>query len=132
MEPRCLFLPAVAVAAFAALFAGGCQTPAPPQEQVEQLDVRVGGGADAEPGKTLTVNYTGWLDDESKADKKGRMFDTSIGKAPFSFVLGEGQVIRGWDQGAAGMKVGGFRRLVIPPSLAYGSTGAGDVIPPNA
>jgi FKBP-type peptidyl-prolyl cis-trans isomerase FkpA len=91
----------------------------------------VGGGNDAESGKTLTVNYTGWLYDASKPDKKGRVFDSSIGKAPFSFVLGQGQVIPGWEKGVEGMKVGGLRRLIVPPSLAYGSAGAGDVIPPD-
>lgn len=111
----------------------GCKTESSKEELgVDQIDIRVGGGQDAEPGKTLTVHYTGWLHDPSKPDKKGRVFDSSVGKAPFSFVLGQGQVIPGWEKGVEGMKEGGLRRLVVPPSLAYGSTGAGDVIPPDA
>jgi FKBP-type peptidyl-prolyl cis-trans isomerase len=83
-------------------------------------------------GRRITVNYTGWLYDPTRPDNKGQQFDTSAGRQPFSFVPGAGQVIRGWDQGVVGMKVGGLRRLTIPPDLAYGSTGAGGVIPPNA
>ena len=80
----------------------------------------------------LGVQYTGWLFDPSKADQKGLVFDTSIGSTdPFSFTLGAGQVISGWDQGLVGMKVGGLRRLVVPPSLAYG-TSRNNSIPPNA
>jgi len=100
---------------------------------LQVTDVKVGTGADATNGKNVTVHYTGWLYRESAPDKKGTKFDSSVDRnQPFSFVLGAGQVIRGWDQGVAGMKVGGQRTLVIPPSLGYGSTGAGGVIPPNA
>jgi FKBP-type peptidyl-prolyl cis-trans isomerase len=88
-------------------------------------DEAVGKGVAAKAGDKVTVNYTGWLTDGTK-------FDSSIGKAPFPFTLGAGQVIPGWDQGVAGMKVGGKRKLTIPPDLAYGSQGAGGVIPPNA
>lgn len=96
-------------------------------------DLRVGTGAAAQNGQTLTVHYTGWLFDASGPDNKGRMFDTSSGGAPFSFVLGTGQVIAGWDQGMLGMLVGGSRRLIIPPALGYGAAGAGGgVIPPDA
>lgn len=89
-------------------------------------DIVVGTGAEAVPGSTVTVNYVGALPD-------GTVFDASAkhGQA-FSFPLGAGRVIRGWDEGVAGMKVGGKRRLIIPPHLAYGAQGAGDVIPPNA
>ena len=89
------------------------------------LDVVVGEGEEAMPGNTVTVNYTGRLEN-------GEQFDTSIGRAPFSFPLGAGRVIKGWDEGVAGMKVGGQRKLTIPPELAYGTRGAGNVIPPNA
>jgi FKBP-type peptidyl-prolyl cis-trans isomerase len=88
-------------------------------------DVVVGKGAVAKAGDKVTVNYTGWLTD-------GKKFDSSIGKAPFEFTLGAGQVIPGWDQGVAGMKVGGKRKLTIPADLGYGAQGAGGVIPPNA
>ena len=80
-------------------------------------------------GTRATVNYTGWLYDTSKPDGKGKQFDSS---ASFAFVVGAGQVIRGWDQGVPGMRAGGQRRLIIPPELAYGSTGAGSAVPPNA
>ena len=96
-----------------------------------QTDVRAGTGTAAANGKALTVNYTGWLYDASKSDLKGLQFDSSVGKTPFTFTLGAGQVIAGWDQGLVGMQVGGLRRLVIPPSLAYGATRFGS-IPPNA
>ena len=88
-------------------------------------DILNGEGDEASPGQTVTVNYTGTLED-------GTQFDTSIGRAPFSFPLGAGRVIKGWDQGVAGMKVGGKRKLTIPPELGYGSRGAGNVIPANA
>jgi FKBP-type peptidyl-prolyl cis-trans isomerase FkpA len=94
-------------------------------------DLRVGDGAEAVSGNPLTVHYTGWLFDGSKPEQKGLQFETSRGTAPFTFTLGAGQVIAGWDQGLVGMKVGGLRRLVIPPSLAYGQPRFG-VIPPNA
>ena len=86
----------------------------------------------ATSGQTASVNYTGWLYSEGAPDNKGKQFDSSIGRGPFEFKLGSGQVIRGWDQGVQGMKVGGQRRLVLPPEFAYGSRGAGNVIPPNA
>lgn len=89
-------------------------------------DTKVGTGAEAVAGKTVTVHYTGWL-------TNGRKFDSSKDHGqPFSFPLGAGQVIKGWDQGVAGMKVGGTRKLTIPASLGYGDDGAPPVIPPNA
>lgn len=98
-----------------------------------QTDLRLGTGTEAATGGTVTVHYTGWLYDGSAAQQKGRQFDSSVGRQPFVFRLGAGEVIRGWDQGFGGMRVGGLRRLVIPPDLAYGSTGAGGgAIPPNA
>jgi FKBP-type peptidyl-prolyl cis-trans isomerase FkpA len=96
-----------------------------------QTDLRVGTGGDAVNGRLLTVTYTGWFYGEARPDKKGPVFDTSEGGEPFEFTLGVGEVIAGWDQGVFGMKVGGLRRLVIPPSLAYGSFRNGP-IPPNA
>ena len=94
-------------------------------------DTRVGTGAEAVNGRTLTVNYTGWHYDQNAAGNKGTQFDTSIGRAPFPFVLGTRQRHRGWDQGLVGMRVGGLRNLVIPASMAYGSQGSGQ-IPPNS
>ncbi len=96
-----------------------------------QTDLVVGTGAEATAGKSITVNYTLWLYDTSKTDGKGTLVQTSVGSAPFSFTLGAGQVIKGWDQGVIGMKVGGSRRLIVPPDLAYGST-AQNGIPANA
>lgn len=96
-------------------------------------DRKVGTGAEAVPGKNVSVHYTGWLLDPAAADGKGKKFDSSVDrKQPFGFGLGAGQVIKGWDQGVAGMKVGGQRTLVIPPEMGYGARGAGGVIPPNA
>jgi FKBP-type peptidyl-prolyl cis-trans isomerase FkpA len=111
----------------------GCGSSVGPTEAVpySQVDLKLGTGDEAATGKTLTVNYTGWLFDPTKADQKGLLFDTSIGRDVFPFTLGAGQVIQGWEQGVPGMKVGGLRRLVIPPSLAYGGTRNGP-IPPNA
>lgn len=96
-------------------------------------DIKLGTGDLAESGKNVVVHYTGWLFDEAEADNKGKKFDSSRDRGdPFRFALGAGQVIRGWDLGVAGMKVGGQRTLVIPPEHGYGSRGAGGVIPPNA
>jgi len=97
-----------------------------------QTDVRVGTGTEVVSGSLLTVTYTGWLYDATKADGKGLQFETSRGQDPaFAFTIGAGQVISGWDQGLIGMKTFGLRRLVLPPSLAYGTSRNG-VIPPNA
>ena len=96
-------------------------------------DNKVGNGAEAKSGRQVTVHYTGWLYDAKAADKHGKKFDSSKDHGePFSFKLGGGQVIRGWDQGVAGMKVGGTRTLVIPSELGYGKRGAVGAIPPNA
>lgn len=96
-------------------------------------DTVPGTGLEAKAGQTVRVHYTGWLYDASKADKKGAKFDSSKDRnEPFDFPLGAGQVIRGWDEGVQGMKVGGTRVLTIPPAMGYGAQGAGGVIPPNA
>ena len=83
-----------------------------------RTDLQVGTGREAQKGKGLSVHYTGWLYDPAQPDMKGRMFDSSKDRGPFNFVLGAGQVIPGWDQGFDGMKIGGRRRLIIPPALA--------------
>lgn len=107
------------------------ERPAPPQDQedVDELQIEeftVGQGEEAQPGDLVTVHYDGWLTD-------GTPFDSSRQRdQPFQFVLGQGQVIEGWDEGVQGMRVGGLRRLIIPPDMAYGDQGAGRVIPPGA
>ncbi|MTH96762.1 FKBP-type peptidyl-prolyl cis-trans isomerase [Roseibium sp. RKSG952] len=111
------------IAAFAAILV--VSVPALAAE-LEIKDLKKGTGETANVGDTVTVNYTGWLMDGTK-------FDSSLDRnTPFSFTLGERRVIPGWEQGVEGMQVGGKRELIIPPELAYGSRGAGGVIPPNA
>jgi FKBP-type peptidyl-prolyl cis-trans isomerase FkpA len=96
-------------------------------------DTKTGNGAQAAAGKRVTVHYSGWLYDAKASDRHGKKFDSSRDRnEPFTFKLGAGEVIRGWDQGVAGMKVGGSRTLIIPSDLGYGSRGAGGAIPPNA
>jgi len=98
-----------------------------------KIDVKVGTGKVAAAGKMVSVHYTGWLFDKSTADNKGKKFDSSRDRpGNFTFPLGAGRVIKGWDQGVQGMKVGGQRTLIIPPSMGYGARGAGNIIPPNA
>ena len=101
--------------------------------QLQKQDVKVGEGTEARAGRVVRVHYTGWLYDASAADKRGQKFDSSKdGNRPFDFTLGAQEVIPGWDEGVAGMKVGGTRILTIPPAMGYGARGAGGVIPPNA
>jgi len=102
--------------------------------KLEKIDSTVGTGAEAVKGKTAIVHYTGWLYDPYATDKKGKKFDSSRdGPTPFSFVLGSGHVIAGWDEGVPGMRVGGKRTLIIPSYMAYGRRGAGGgLIPPDA
>lgn len=103
-------------------------SPTAPSTTVTKTDLVTGTGTAAATGSYVTVAYTGWLYDSTKTDGKGTQFDSSTS---WSFTVGVGQVITGWDQGVVGMRVGGQRRLLIPPSLAYGSSGYA-VIPPNA
>ena len=104
---------------------------APARMQLQKIDTVVGKGKQANAGNTVTVKYTGWLYSPQAPKGRGPQFDTSVGGAPFTFPLGMGAVIKGWDEGVAGMKVGGKRTLVIPAELGYGSRGVGP-IPPNA
>ena len=124
----------VTVLATLGLMATGCQSENPVAPTVSVpfsfIDLEVGTGTEATIGSTVTVDYDGWLYDAGRPDNKGTLFDTSSGQG-FTFVLGLGQVISGWDQGVRGMRVGGERRLIIPPDMAYGSQGVG-LIPPNA
>lgn len=100
---------------------------------LQKHDTNVGTGSEARRGMAVRVHYTGWLYDPATADHKGKRFDSSRdGGEPFEFRLGAGEVIAGWDEGVAGMKAGGTRVLTIPPNMAYGRSGAGGVIPPNA
>ena len=126
-------VPFAALVALAAVIIGCADSSTAPSTNpaFSQTDVRVGTGTAAANGKALTVNYTGWLYDGSKSDLKGLQFDSSVGKTAYTFALGSGTVIAGWDQGLVGMQVGGLRRLVIPPSLAYGATRYLS-IPPNS
>ncbi|UOV01534.1 FKBP-type peptidyl-prolyl cis-trans isomerase [Pseudoxanthomonas mexicana] len=119
------------------LLLAACNAPVPPPggsvADLERIDTLAGTGAVATSGSDVTVHYTGWLYDENAPDKHGMKFDSSVDRGqPFTFLLGAGQVIRGWDDGVAGMKVGGKRTLLIPADLGYGSNGAGGVIPPGA
>jgi FKBP-type peptidyl-prolyl cis-trans isomerase FkpA len=122
----------------ALLFAGAASAAtavAPPKPQaamgLQKIDTVVGKGKVAEAGKVVSVHYTGWLYTPTAPKQRGMQFDSSVGRGPFSFPLGGGQVIAGWDQGVAGMKVGGKRTLIIPAALGYGARGAGP-IPANA
>jgi len=112
------------------------QTTALPSGAITELtmvDTLVGDGASAQAGMTAAVHYTGWLYDEQAEDRRGTRFDSSLDRGqPFAFLIGTGQVIRGWDEGVAGMNVGGKRLLFLPPEYGYGARGAGNVIPPNA
>jgi FKBP-type peptidyl-prolyl cis-trans isomerase FkpA len=107
--------------------------PAVPTPQVEIIDRVVGKGKEATPGSTVYVHYTGWLHKPLAPKQRGKKFDSSLDRGePLDFQLGAGRVIKGWDQGVAGMRVGGKRTLIIPSALAYGKRGAGGMIPPDA
>ena len=120
-----------------ALMAGaGCgdDSPTAPSLNIpySATDITVGTGTEAVTGKTVRVYYTGWLYSTTATDNKGGVFDSNLTGLGFSFTVGAGTVIKGWDQGVPGMKVGGKRRLIIPPELGYGANGNGPAIPGNA
>ena len=105
----------------------------PHMDTLDITDTVIGTGTEATKGKSISVHYTGWLFEEGAENHKGEKFDSSLDRnEPLDFPLGAGMVIDGWDQGFAGMKEGGKRTLIIPSDMAYGSRGAGGVIPPNA
>jgi len=112
------------------------ETPAMTQttiSELQKIDTQIGKGREAEPGFNVKVHYTGWLFDATAKENKGTKFDSSLDRGqPFEFGLGQGQVIQGWDEGFAGMKIGGKRTLIIPSEMGYGARGAGGAIPPNA
>jgi peptidylprolyl isomerase len=106
------------------------QKPMTTSSGLQVVDTKVGAGATPRAGQTAVVHYTGWLSDNGR---KGKKFDSSVDRnEPFEFPLGQGRVIKGWDEGVATMKIGGKRTLIVPPQLGYGARGAGGVIPPNA
>src|SRR6266581_1177373 len=138
--PRARTVVALALAtALTAVFAAGASTTATAQSVGQTMttpsglqitDTKIGTGATPKPGQTCVMHYTGWL---YQGGAKGQKFDSSLDRRqPFEFPIGRGQVIPGWDEGVASMKVGGKRTLIIPPQLGYGARGAGGVIPPNA
>lgn len=127
------FLAPLCAVLLAACTAKSPAPPAGPAGSLEIVELKPGAGAPIAAGQQAVVQYTGWLYEASERDKKGRQFDSSSNTGqPFRFVVGAGQVIKGWDQGVLGMKAGGRRRLTIPPDLGYGESGAGGVIPPGA
>jgi FKBP-type peptidyl-prolyl cis-trans isomerase FkpA len=129
MSLQRLFVPAILLALVAVVSVQASSEVTTPSG-LRIIDITTGTGAVPHAGQTVTVNYTGWLFVDGK---KGKKFDSSLDRGePFSFTLGQGQVIKGWDEGVATMRVGGKRTLIIPPDLGYGANGAGDVIPPNA
>jgi len=139
----CCIAAIVLAAAFAAApiahAQGGASAPATSNQdaavtELRKIDVKAGTGAEAATGRPVLVHYTGWLHDPAAPEGKGRKFDSSKDRGlPFGFIVGAGRVIKGWDEGVAGMKVGGQRTLIIPPALGYGERGAGGgLIPPNA
>jgi peptidylprolyl isomerase len=137
---RAFFAGLMAACAFALVITGStimsdpasAQSPKPvtTSSGLQIIDTKVGTGAQPRAGQSVTVHYTGWLYENGA---KGKKFDSSVDRnEPFSFPIGQGRVIAGWDEGVGSMKVGGKRTLIIPPALGYGARGAGGAIPPNA
>jgi FKBP-type peptidyl-prolyl cis-trans isomerase FkpA len=127
-----LIIMAVAVAVAVGCGSDSPTAPTPlPTAPFSSTDIVVGSGPEAVAGNRLLVHYTLWLYDPTRPENKGQFYQSSVGGAPFEFVLAPGNVIAGWVQGVPGMRVGGTRRLIIPPNLAYGAQGSGP-IPPNA
>ena len=133
------FLPLALLLSVGIISTTACSEQASPPKETSKVteliktDIKLGEGAQATAGHGVTVHYTGWLYDAAAPGNKGKKFDSSRDRNdPFEFPLGAGHVIKGWDQGVEGMKVGGQRTLVIPANLGYGARGAGGVIPPNA
>src|SRR5690606_24459 len=127
----------LAIILFAVLFAAACSRPEPytggDVAELQRIDHVLGERTEAAAGDEVSVHYTGGLYEQTAPDRRGMKFDSSVDRGqPFVFKLGTGRVIRGWDEGVAGMRVGGKRELHIPADLGYGAKGAGAVIPPGA
>ncbi|MDD5057024.1 MAG: FKBP-type peptidyl-prolyl cis-trans isomerase [Sideroxydans sp.] len=136
---RITFLPLACLLSVSIFSITACTQQALPPKEIKAMteliktDIKLGEGAEAKSGQQVSVHYTGWLYDAAAPDNKGKKFDSSRDRGqPFGFPLGGGRVIKGWDVGVAGMKVGGQRTLIIPANMGYGARGAGNVIPPNA
>ena len=131
-----LFAGAMAIMPFAASSQDKAAPVAAPASvsELKVIDREIGTGREVESGRAALVQYTGWLYDEKAPDQKGKQFDTSVNRGlPFGFIVGVGRVIKGWDQGVPGMKVGGKRTLIVPPRLGYGDKDVGNgLIPPNS
>jgi FKBP-type peptidyl-prolyl cis-trans isomerase FkpA len=137
MTTTCFRNLAAVFSVFALVAHASAQAPAAkeikPPTALVSIDRAIGDGPSAASGEPVLVHYTGYLWDASKPDNKGTQFDSSIGRpTPLGFIIGAGRVIKGWDEGIVGMKVGGQRTLIIPPDKAYGDKGAGALIPPNS
>ena len=132
--PKFLLVAALAFVSFPLAGCGDDGSPTAPSLNIpySATDITVGTGTEATTGKTVRVYYTGWLYSTTATDNKGGVFDANVAGLGFQFTLGVGGVIKGWDQGVVGMKVGGKRRLIVPPELGYGTAGAGTAIPGNA
>jgi FKBP-type peptidyl-prolyl cis-trans isomerase FkpA len=131
-EPQPIAQAEAAPSASAAPAMAGSAQPGPAADQLIITDHKVGTGKEAMAGNVVRVNYTGWLYRPLAKNQRGKKFDSSIGREPLEFTVGRGMVIKGWDQGVQGMKVGGKRTLIIPAELAYGSRAMGNDIPPNS
>jgi FKBP-type peptidyl-prolyl cis-trans isomerase FkpA len=132
-SPLCKIGAVILVGLIAACGAKPSSAPKSAVSSMQSVELKAGTGEGVAAGKIAVVQYTGWLYEASATDNKGKQFDSSRAAGqPFRFPVGTGQVIKGWDQGVVGMKVGESRRLIIPADLAYGDSGAGGVIPPGA
>lgn len=136
MMMKRLFSSCLIGASLALALAGCDRAKAPAQAEapafpLQKIDTVTGTGKEAIAGATVVVNYTGWIYEPNSPQQHGAQFDSSVGRSPFTFPLGAGRVIPGWDQGVQGMKVGGKRTLIVPAALGYGSMGVGP-IPPNS
>jgi len=131
-KPATEAAPATAAPAETAAAPAATSPAASEKIEMQITDLVPGTGAEIKTGQSALVHYTGWLYDANAPENKGNQFDSSVGREPYEFPVGAGSVIAGWDQGVVGMKVGGKRRLVIPPLMAYGEGGHPPVIPPNS